>query len=300
MRAMTCSSPGALAGQLQADERRVRLNNRLGRVWTSSGTRRGCRMAAACVALATLALAGCQTTGDAPNSGGGVTASDPSLMTRSGFLTDYARLHSVEGYDVQCWRADNLDAKRYDKILISRIVVTLQTDAQKGIDPTDLKSLVDYFHASLEKAFEPQMKVVTTAGPGVLVMRTALTNLVPTDSARSLLGTAVPYGFVAEAGSGVVAGRPAGSTPYLGQTGIEMQFADGASGAILGECADTQVGRKYAADLDRGVGNAAQTWASGYLGSFQAWTYAKGAFDKWSAQIAQRVAQLRGVGAAPR
>ena len=255
------------------------------------------RIAARCVVLAVFALAGCQTT--APNSASGATASDPSLMTRSGFLTDYERLHSVEGYDVRCWRADKLDAKQYDKILISRIVVTLKTDPKKGIDPTDLKALVDYFHASLERAFKPQMQIVTAPGPGVLVMRTALTDLVPTDSARSLLGTAVPYGFVAEAGSGVAAGRPAGSTPYLGQTGIELQFADGASGAILGECADTQVGRKYAADLDRGVGNAAQTWASGYLGSFQAWTYAKDAFDKWSVQIAQRVARLRGVGGVP-
>jgi len=251
-----------------------------------------------CAVLAGFTLAGCQSTGDTPGAGG-VTASDPTLMTRSGFLTDYDRLHSVPGYDVKCWRADDLDAKRYDKILISRIIVTLKTDPEKGVDPTDLKTLVDYFHTALDKAFAPQMPVVTTAGPGVLVMRTALTDLVPTDSARSLLGTAVPYGFVAEAGSGVAAGRPAGSTPYLGQTGIELQFADGATGAILGECADTQVGRKYAADLDRGVGNAAQTWASGYLGSFQAWSYAKEAFDKWSVQIAQRIAMLRGVTGTP-
>jgi len=47
------------------------------------------------------------------------------------------------------------------------------------------------------------------------------------------------------------------------------------------------------------VGNAAQTWASGYVGSFQAWTYAKEAFDKWSVQVAQRVARLRGLGGAP-
>ncbi|MFO1302081.1 MAG: DUF3313 domain-containing protein [Burkholderiales bacterium] len=253
-----------------------------------------------CAAFAVVVLAGCQSTGEVPNTAGGATASDPSLMTRSGFLTDYARLRSVEGYDVKCWRADNLEAKRYDKILISRIVVTLKTDPQKGIDPTDLKTLVDYFHAALVKAFEPQMQVVTTPGPGVLVLRTALTDLMPTDSTRSLLGTAVPYGFVAEAGSGAAAGRPAGSTPYLGQTGVEMQFADGATGANLGECADTQVGRKYAAELDQGVGKAAQTWASGYVGSFQAWTYAKDAFDKWSVQIAQRVAVLRGVGGAPR
>jgi len=39
-------------------------------------------------------------------------------------------------------------------------------------------------------------------------------------------------------------------------------------------------GRKCAADPDRGAGNAAQTWASGYRGSFHAWSYAKDAFDK--------------------
>jgi hypothetical protein len=50
-----------------------------------------------CAVLAVLVLAGCQTTGDAPSASGGVTASDPSLMTRSGFLTDYERLHTLEG-----------------------------------------------------------------------------------------------------------------------------------------------------------------------------------------------------------
>ena len=39
---------------------------------------------------------------------------------------------------------------------------------------------------------------------------------------------------------------------------------------------------------------AAQTWANGYLSSFQAWTYAKHAFDKWSVLVAQRLAKLRG------
>jgi hypothetical protein len=44
-----------------------------------------------------------------------------------------------------------------------------------------------------------------------------------------------------------------------------------------------------AADLDGGAANAAQTWASGYLGSSQAWAYAKDAFDKWSAPARQGV-----------
>ena len=90
-------------------------------------------------------------------------------------------------------------------------------------------------------------------------------------------------------------GRPAGSTPYLGETGMEMQFRDGASGTILGECRDTEIGRKYAADLNSSATGAAQTWASGYLNSFQSWSYAKDAFDKWAAMTAKRFAQLRGV-----
>jgi hypothetical protein len=93
----------------------------------------------------------------------------------------------------------------------------------------------------------------------------------------------------------VATGRPAGSTPYLGETGIEMQFRDGASGAILAECRDTQIGRKYATDLDGSAVGVAQTWASGYLNSFESWAYAKNAFDKWSAPTATRLAELRGV-----
>ena len=44
-----------------------------------------------------------------------------------------------------------------------------------------------------------------------------------------------------------------------------------------------------------GAAGAAQTWASGYVNSFQSWSYAKNAFDKWSTLTAQRLAALRGV-----
>jgi hypothetical protein len=232
-------------------------------------------------------------------SGTGVTASDPSRLTRSGFLSDYARLQPVSwAQGIQCWRAPGLDAKKYDKILITRIILKLKPGQAEGIDPTDLKTLTDYFYHALVKALSPQMKVVSKPGPDVLVMRIALTNLVPTGVTESVAGTVVPYAFIAEAGSGVATGRPAGSTPYLGETGMEMQFRDGASGRVLGECRDTEIGRKYVASLDSGVTGTAQTWASGYLNSFQEWSYAKDAFDKWAMLVAQRLAKLRG-GASP-
>lgn len=252
------------------------------------------------ILIAGLLLAGCASTDSGSSgvlgSGTAVTASDPTRMTRSGFLTDYARLKPAPvGDGVECWRAADLDPKRYDKVLIARMLVTLKPGQEQGVDPTDLKTLTDYFHNSLVNALKPQMQVVDRPGPGVAVIRIALTNLVPTEVTRSVAGTLVPYGFVAEAGSGVATGRPAGSTPYLGETGMEMQVRDGASGAILAECRDTQIGRKYASDLDASAVGAAQTWASGYLNSFQSWAYAQNAFDKWSALTAKRFAELRGV-----
>lgn len=249
------------------------------------------------LALASAILVtGCASTDSIMGNGTGVTASDPSRFTQSGFLSDYSRLKPAPwGDGIECWRDPHLEAKKYDKVLIARILVNLKSDQPQGIDPTDLKMLTDYFHQSLVKALTPQMPVVDQPGPGVVAIRIELTNLVPTSVARSATGTLVPYAFIAEAGSGVATGRPAGSTPYLGETGMEMQFRDGATGEVIAECRDTEIGRKYAADLETNTVGVAQTWASGYLNSFQSWSYAKNAFDKWSALTAKRFAELRGV-----
>ena len=253
------------------------------------------------IAGATALFAGCQTYDAALGSGTSVTATDSARLTRSGFLSDYVRLKPVAALDgIECWRDPRLDAKQFDKVMVSRIVVSLappkagKEGEPKTIDPNDLKTLTDYFHDSLVKALKPQMQVVDKAGPGVVVIRIALTDLVPTTVTDSLAGTLIPYAFIAEAGSGVATGRPAGSTPYLGETGMEMQFRDGANGQIIAECRDTEIGRKYAGDVNGTALGAAQTWANGYMSSFQAWQYAKEAFDKWSLLVARRFAELRG------
>ena len=256
-----------------------------------------------CLTLAVTAiLSGCASDPSVLGNGTTITASDTARMTKSGFLSDYARLKPTKwGEGIQCWSEPNLRASKYDKVLVSRIVVSIAPPKDKNkevtIDPSDLKTLTDYFHDVLVKDLKPQMQVVDKAGPGVVVMRIALTDLVPTQVQDSIAGTLIPYAFVVEASSGSATGRPAGSTPYMGETGMEMQFRDGVTGAVLAECRDTEIGRKYAADMNSGVVGAAQTWASGYLNSFQQWSYAKNAFDKWAALVAQRMAEMRGVSA---
>jgi hypothetical protein len=252
------------------------------------------------LAIVATLLSGCASDGASSIMGSGtaVTATDASRFTRTGFLSNYARLKPTSwGNGIECWRDAQLDAKQYDKVMISRIVMSFKPKSgeEVSIDPADLKTLTDYFHHSLVNALKPQMAIVTAPEPGTVVIRIALTSLIPTNVSRSVTGTLIPYGFVAEAGSGAATGRPAGSTPYMGETGVEMQFLDAASGSVLGECRDTEIGRKYAADTNSGTAGAAQTWASGYVNSFQSWSYAKNAFDKWSLLIAQRFAELRGV-----
>jgi len=241
----------------------------------------------------TVFLPGCS----APGGGASVVASTATFenVPRVGFLTEYNRLKRVEGLDgILCWRADNMNWKQFDKVQVERIMVSLKPDSKQSVvDPSDLKTLTDAFHKALVTAIAPTTQVVDKAGPGVLQLRIALTDLVPTGTLDSMTGTLIPYGFVAEAGSGVAKGLPAGSTPYMGETGMQVQFRDGGTGRVVGECADTEIGRKYAASVDKGATNATTTWVNGYMDSFTSWSYAQDAFNKWAAEFAQRFNQLR-------
>jgi hypothetical protein len=265
-----------------------------------SSAKRNTALASGALAVALL-LSGCAapTGGSSATSGSagsGIVASDVTAgnVRRVGFLTDYARLRPMSGSGgMLCWRDTNADWKQFNKVLFERIQVYLKPGSWQPVDPTDLKMLIDYFHSDLVNAIQPEAPVVNAAAPGVLTVRIALTELVPTNQVASLVGTAVPYGFAVEIGSGAATGKPVGSTPYLGQTGMEAQIRDGGSGKVIAECADTEIGLKYAADLNSGATKAAEAWVNGYLDSFTQWDYTKKAFDKWSAEFARRFAALR-------
>ena len=249
---------------------------------------------------ASVLLAGCASPGSSSNPSdagtAGTVASEATVanVRRVGFLTDYSRLKPMPGGGgMLCWRSADANWKQYDKVMFERIQVYLKPGSTQSVDPTDLKMLIDYFHSDLVKAIQPEATIVNATGAGVLRVRIALTDLVPTNAVLSLAGTAAPYGFVAEIGAGAATGKPAGSTPYLGQTGMEVQFRDGASGQLVAECADREIGLKYAADMNAGAAGAAENWVNGYMDSFTQWTYAKTAFDKWASEFARRFGVLR-------
>jgi hypothetical protein len=214
----------------------------------------------------------------------------PQASKQSGFLSNYDLLKPVEGNEsAKSWRLPEVNWKQYNKVLIERIKIFIKEDSKnKGIDPTDLKMLTDYFYGALVKEVKPTAEIVDKGGPDVIGIRIAVVDLVPTAYMRSVAGSLIPYGFVAEAASGPASGRPAGSTPYLGECSIEVQIFDSSTGQVLAEFTETKIGKKYDAE-------SAKKWVNGYMDSFSTWGYAKASFDQWAALFRLRLDELRGI-----
>lgn len=187
-----------------------------------------------------------------------------------GFLSDYSTLVPVEG-DSHAFR--HIDSKTdftvYNKLLVERVRVFYKKDSDyKGIDPDDLKALTDYFHQAIVAAVGDDYEIVNETAADVLRVRIALTDLVPNKPAASVVTLAVPFAWVADAGSGVAKGET-GSTASTGEASIEMEALDGATNEQVGAYVDMRVGKKY--DWTKGVSGG----VSGYLDSYSKWDYTK-------------------------
>ena len=215
----------------------------------------------------------------------------------SGFLPDYSRLGSaLDGNGAEVWQKPDSELKKYNKILLERILVWYKNDAEfKGIDPTALKALVDYFHGAIVKQLGTAYPVVNEPGPDVMRIRIAITELVPTQTEMSVVMTAVPYGEVADLASGAFEkGGSIGSAPYLGDAAIEAMGLDSMTGNLLFEYVDRRIGKKYDIDLNKGVESAVTTGYSSYFKSFKEWGYTKQAFDYWAQKLRKKLDEIHG------
>lgn len=244
--------------------------------------------ATAFVAIAV--LAGCAST---PQGDALAPAAGPSVASLARDLTYPDRLEPVGTEGAQRWTDPAVDFRIYDRILIEGIRVRLEVDSP-AVDAATLKSLTDYFHQSLVKALQPPYAIVDNVGTGALRMRITLVDLVATKPEVSVVVLVTPYATIPDLASAPASGRPLGSPPYLGRTGIAAEFIDGATDQVVAQYVDLQFGRKYVLDANQGVGSAASRGVTGYVNSFSAWAYAKQAFDKWSQDFRKRLDELSG------
>ena len=208
-----------------------------------------------------------------------------------GFLSDYSELRP-EGGDSKAFIYENpdVDRTRYKKLMVDRIKMFLAENADyKGIDPTELKELADYFHQAILKALGEKYPVVEETGPEVLRLRIAVTDIIPTKPEASVVSLVVPFVWLGEAGAGV-AKDEAGSTPFVGETTVEMEALDSVTSEQIGAYIEHRVGKKYhwTKGAERGVKD--------YLNAYSTWAYTKQAMDAWAQVVRQRMDDAQGKG----
>lgn len=206
-----------------------------------------------------------------------------------GFLTDYSKISTTAGADgAYLYRDPTADLSKYNKLLVDRIKIWFKEDSEyKGIDPDELKMLTDYFYEAIEKAVRDAYPMVSEAGPDVLRLRIAVTDIVPNKPEASLVSLAVPFAWVADAGSGVAKGE-AGSTAFTGEATLEMEALDSTSSQQVAAYIETEAGKKYV--WTKGV----KEGVTSYLDAYSKWDYAKKAMDNWAHLFRQRLDEIHG------
>ena len=206
------------------------------------------------------------------------------------FLSDYSKL-APEGGESEAYlfRDKTVDVTRYKKVLIDRIKIFLKEDAEyKGIDPAELKELVDYFHDAIVKAVSDGYPVVRETGPDVLRLRIAVADLVPNKPSASVVSLVVPFLWVGEAAAGAAEGK-SGSTPFVGEATVEMEALDSVSSKQVAAYIETRIGKKY--DWGKGVSKG----MSAYTKAYSTWAYTKQSFDHWAKLIRERLDRAHGI-----
>lgn len=243
------------------------------------------------LALAAL-LAGCAATPtNAPIRYDSTTVLPPIY---AGALTYPERMRPLPGdAGAWRWRDPDVDFRQYQSLLVERIRVKLDA-ASPAADPNELKALTDYFHAAIDAAVSPPYALAREPGRGVLRVRITIVDLVATNPEVSVVVLLTPYATIPDMLSASATGRPAGAAPYLGRTGIAVQFIDGAADRVVAEFADVQFGRKYDVNTAGNVTGAVTSGVTNYLDAYSTWGYTKQAFDRWSHQLRRRLDQING------
>ncbi len=192
-----------------------------------------------------------------------------SSTTQSGFLGDYSRLQlGSKEKDQALLRYLNPAAqwKQYNKVIIDP--VTFWGDENSKVKPNDQKALTTYFHAALRKQFGQSFQVVNVAGPGVMRLQVALTDLESSTPGLRTISLVVPQARMLNMVQSLATGKYVGA----GAAQAEMRLTDAVTGQILGEVLDKRLGGSSA--------SSAASWQ---------WGDAQIIMDQWAEKAAARI-----------
>jgi hypothetical protein len=212
------------------------------------------------VCIASLALTGCSSTTTQPDE-------------YSGFLGDYSRLKeekSPSGAEVMRWVDPKIDLGKYTRLYIEPTQLYPKPQPTVKIPQATLSGITGYYDQALKREAGKSLPLATGPGPGVLVIRAAITAV--SSKAEGLKPyEVVPIALVAAAVSTASGIRDQETT-----LGTEAVFLDGGNNAVL-----AQVVRK---GTGRPLSNESQVMKPDDV---------KGVIDGWAADLHQSFLQLK-------
>lgn len=97
-------------------------------------------------------------------------------LTRSGFLSTYAGLEAVPGERArETWFAEGLDLSGFHAVIVDPIELRLESTTTDRLSPSQAALLQEHYAAWVVEGLGERFTVTNEQGPGVLRVRTALT-----------------------------------------------------------------------------------------------------------------------------
>lgn len=214
---------------------------------------------AAVLAIAVLAGCAATKTGDAED------------IRYSDYLSSYSGLAPTDDSDLAAFRyiKPGVDLASYTGILVDKPEARMSAEAVAEIGDEDLAYVLGAFDDSLRAAIGAKFNLVDSPGPGVLRIRSCLTDADSATGAMTAFTRIVPTGAVLSGAKTLATGTGIN----VGKATAEMEVLDSDSGEQL------------AAGVDRRVGTGVARNA------FTDWGDVKSAFDLWAERTAERLAE---------
>ena len=228
-------------------------------------------VAIAAVLLMISGLPGCATTVASKADATGQGESEKSALLCSGFLGDYSQL-KPGGKDRAglVYLNPNAQWSSYKSVII--VPVEFWDKANSTVPIEEQKTLSTFFYNTLVENLQKDFKLVDRPGPGVLVLRTAITNATAATPCLRSISVVIPQARLLNAA----------------QSLATDSYAFAGSARAEGEITDSLTGERLAAMVDERKGGMSLKTAAQWK-----WGDAENILTYWAQTISKRLVELR-------
>jgi len=190
----------------------------------------------------------------------------------SGFLGDYSQLTPGSGGEAQLrYINPNVDWKKYNAVLIDTPQVYADSETTE-LSQSDQKKLTDALQEALTEALEKNYEIVEEPGPGVLRVRTAITQAQGAKLAMNAVTGIIPQLRLLT----MIGGMATDTATFVGKCSAEGEIIDSVTGERLAAGVDQRAGTKDPKNM------------------LNKWGDVESAFEEWAEKLRARLESLRG------